>query len=237
MNAYLAILLCIYVFYVAFESLGSLARFGGFKIGFISVGVSLQNQILSLNRLLGFLIAPMVGFYADKGGTSSEIFFIGFAGSLVGGAALVIVYFRWVYFANFFARISNSLVVNGYTLRAFLLVPEGFSKIKKRELQRLKINFLLAQAFTTGLAMPSVFLLNIMAIKIPAYSSTFLQMTTVVSGIGNLVLNFYTAPLLSVEESRDGQQGIEDTHKSIFLGKVIGMLVISPVIMCLSFLI
>lgn len=237
MNVYLALLLSIYVFYVAFESLGSLARFGGFKVGFISVGVSLQNQILSLNRLLGFLIAPMVGFYADKGGTSQEIFFIGFSGSLVGGLALVVVYFRWVFFANCFAKISNSLVVNGYSLRSFLLVPEGFSKVKRSKLQRIKLNFLLAQAFTTGLAMPSVFLLNIMAIKVPAYSSTFLQMTTVVSGVGNLVLNFYTAPLLSVEESREGEQGIEDTHKSIFLGKVIGMLVISPIIMCFSFLI
>jgi len=85
--------------------------------------------------------------------------------------------------------------------------------------------------------MPSVFLLNIIAIKVPAYSSTILQMATVVSGFGNLVLNFYTMPLLAVEESNKDAVEIEDTHKAIFIGKIIGMLLVSPLILCAHFFI
>lgn len=236
MNGYLVGLSAIYVFYVAFESLGSIARFGGFKVGYISVGLSLQNQILSINRLLGFMIAPMVGFFADKGGTITEIFFIGTIGSLVGGVSLLVVYFNWSYFSGLFSAISSSLVENGYSLKSFFVASEREYVDKKRPLSKIKLNFFFAQMFTTGLAMPSVFLLNIIAIKVPAYAATFLQMTTVISGVGNLILNFYTAPLLSVEESTKERHDVEDTHKSIFLGKIMGMLILSPIMMCSHFL-
>lgn len=237
MNEYLILLLLIYVFYVVFESLGSLARFGGFKVGFISVGVSLQNQILSLNRLTGFLIAPMVGFFADKGGSISEIFLIGTAGSMAGGLGLLLVYLKWNKFSDFFSRTSQSLVNNGYSIKSFLLAFEKSEVEKERRTSRIKLKFLIAQMITTGLAMPSVFLLNIIALKIPSYSSTLLQMATAISGFGNLILNFYTMPLLSVEESTKDNQEIECTHKSIFLGKITGMLILSPAIMCSHFLI
>jgi hypothetical protein len=62
-------------------------------------------------------------------------------------------------------------------------------------------------------------------------------MATVVSGIGNLVLNFYTMPLLAVEESNKTVQEIEDTHKAIFIGKIAGMLFLSPLILCAQYFI
>lgn len=232
MEYYLAVLCLVYVVYVAFESLASLARFGGFQAGYMSVGVSLQNQILSANRLLGFFIAPMIGFFADKGGTSSEIFAIGMLGSFIGGVALIVVYFRWCSLSGFFSRISCSLVERGYNLRSFFMARHHPYTKPEHRVTKLKLNFLVAQIFTTGLAMPSVFLLNIVALKVPDYSSTILQMATVVSGVGNLVLNFYTMPLLAVEESNKHSSEIEDTHKAIFIGKIIGMLLVSPLILC-----
>lgn len=232
MEYYLVVLCCVYVFYVCFESLASLARFGGFQAGYMSVGVSLQNQILSANRLLGFFVAPMIGFFADKGGSSSEIFFIGVLGSIVGGLALVLVYLKWFDLSGFFSRISCSLVERGYSLKSFFVAAKYPCRNTPHRLSRLKLNFFFAQLFTTGLAMPSVFLLNIIAIKIPGYSSTLLQMATVVSGVGNLFLNFYTMPLLAVEESNKTAQEIEDTHKAIFIGKIAGMLLLSPLILC-----
>lgn len=237
MDNYLIVLCLVYVFYVSFESLASLARFGGFEVGYMSVGVSLQNQILSANRLLGFMIAPMIGFYADTGGTSEEIFWIGLVGGLVSGVALIVVYLNWSGLSQVFARITCSLVRHGYGIRAFWLSLRDPYSRTVRIRGKIKKKFLFAQLFTTGLAMPSVFLLNIIAIKIPGYSSTLLQMATVISGVGNLVLNFYTMPLLAVEESKKGAEEIEDTHKSIFIGKIIGMLIFSPIILCSHYLI
>jgi len=234
---YLAVLCFTYVVYVTFESLASLARFGGFQVGYMSVGVSLQNQILSANRLLGFFIAPMIGFFADKGGTPTEIFVIGMLGSFIGGSALILVYFRWCELSSFFSKVSCSLVERGYNLKAFFIARHHPYTKPVHRVKKLKLNFFMAQVFTTGLAMPSVFLLNIIAIKVPDYSSTILQMATVVSGFGNLVLNFYTMPLLAVEESNKDAAEIEDTHKAIFIGKITGMLVVSPFILCAHFFI
>jgi hypothetical protein len=236
MIVYLVALCVLYIFYVTFESLGSLARFGGYKVGYISVGMSLQNQILSANRLLGFLIAPLVGFFADKGGTSNEIFLIGTLGSLAGGFSLLMVYFKWDSVSSFFSKVSSSIVEHGYGIKGFFRMVRFPGNKKSKKLAGMKINYFVAQALTTGLAMPSIFLLNIMAIKIPEYSSTLLQMATAISGFGNLILNFYTLPLLSVEESTKELDHVENSHRSVFLGKVFGMLILSPLVMCLQFL-
>jgi len=232
---FLIFLTTIYIFYVVFESFSGLARFGGYKVGAISVGVSLQNQILSLNRLLGFLIAPMVGFFVDTGGSSEDIYIIGLSGSLLGGVSLLVVYINWQCLINFFASLSESFVKNGYSIRSLLSRSNGILSAYKHKPVKLKYNYFFAQAFTTGLAMPSVFLLNIVAVKTPEYSSTILQMTTAISGFGNLILNFYTIPLVSVEESSNKTLSVEDSHKSIFLGKVFGMLFLSPALFLLCF--
>ena len=239
MQIYTISLALIYIFYITFESLAGLARFGGFKVGFISVGLSLQNQILSMNRLLGFFIAPMVGFFADRGGSASEIFYIGLSGCICGGISLLTVYRNWSYITNMFSSISASLVSNGYNLKNILYGIKHKHKHKHtpKELPKLKFNYFFAQAFTTGLAMPSIFILNIIAIKTPNYSSTILQMTTVISGFGNLILNFYTYPMLSIEESKHDESDTESSYKSIFLGKIFGMLILSPTLMCSYFFI
>lgn len=229
---YLVIL--VFIAYVSLESLGGIARFGGFSAGYISIGVSLQNQILSLNRFIGFLIAPLVGFYVDTGGTSDNVFWIGIIGGFFGGVVLILVFLLWGGVTSFFRNISNAFVEGGYNIKSILIGGKAEVKIIHHTLNKVKLNYFLAQFITTGLAMPSVFLLNIIAIKIPEYSSTLLQMTTLISGFGNLILNFYTNPLISVEESKLTQEDAENSHKSIFLGKVFGMLILSPIIICLS---
>lgn len=227
----------IFIAYVTIESLGGVARFGGFSAGYISIGVSLQNQILSLNRFIGFLIAPLVGFYVDTGGTEEDIFNIGLIGGFFGGFCLILVFLLWGRLAAFFRNISNAFVDGGYNLKSLVAGIKNNIVVVGHSLKNIKLNYFVAQFITTGLAMPSVFLLNIIAIKIPEYSSTILQMTTLISGFGNLILNFYTNPLISVEESKLTTSEAESSHKSIFLGKVFGMLLLSPIIICLSLII
>jgi hypothetical protein len=228
------IIVFIYSFYVAAESLSIFARYGGFVSKSMSVGLSLQNQILSLNRLLGFLIAPFVGFYADSGGTAQEIFFIGLAGSAFGGFLLIFLYRWWGSLGAFFSNIAISFVREGYNLNALILGATS----KKRQIRpvhgKLKFNYFFAQLLTTGLAMPAIFVLNFIAVNYPVYASTLVQMGAVVSGVGNLILNFYTIPLLSVEESRDSEN-IEEIYRSIYLGKIFGMLLICPLFMVICY--
>jgi len=227
----------IFVAYVSLESLGGIARFGGFSAGYISIGVSLQNQILSLNRFIGFMIAPLVGFYVDTGGTSDDVFKIGLIGGFFGGGVLILVFLWWGGFSSFFRNISIAFVEDGYGIKAIIRGSKAEINVIKHRLQNIRLNYFIAQFITTGLAMPSVFLLNIVAIKVPEYSATLLQMTTLISGFGNLILNFYTNPLVAVEESKLTREEAESSHKSIFLGKIFGMLLLSPVIICSSLLI
>lgn len=227
MTSYGIILTAIYLIYVSIESCAGIARYGGYKVGAVSIGVSLQNQMLSLNRFLGFLIAPMVGYFADAGGTADEIFLIGMIGSLCGGIGLIVVYIQWNNIANIFARIAVSFMHYGYGFKGFQMAFRNSQIYSAGDLGDLRWNYLLAQFITTGLAMPAVFALNILALKFPMYQSTLVQMTGVISGLGNLVLNFYTYPHLAVQEVRGGP---DDCYRSIFLGKVLGMLLLSPIV-------
>lgn len=215
----------VYILYVSFESFSGIARYGGFKIGAISIGVSIQNQVLSLNRFLGFLIAPLVGLYSDLGAAKMDIFYIGFFGSIFGGIILVFIYIRWIPFTIFFVKIAKEFMDNGYNLKSLKNAIIGKSDIILPKIKKINYNYLIAQLITTGLAMPAVFILNMLAIKYPMYSSALVQSSTVISGFGNLVLNFYTYPHLSVQETKGN---VDDCYYSIFLGKIFGMLILSP---------
>lgn len=229
----IALIFCIYTF---FESLSGIARYSGFKIGALTVGVALQNQVLSLNRFLGFLIAPLVGFYADTNNYPFGIAFIGILGSTVGTMLLILGYRNWKKIGDIFARIAISFLENGYKLSSLKKAFSVTKNIQGIKGVKLRKNYFFAQMITTGFAMPAVFTINIVAINYDTYSATILQLTSVISGMGNLLLNFYTLPLLSVEENNNPDMA-DNCYKSIYLGKIIGLGVLSPVIISTSLLI
>lgn len=235
MTYYTYLLIFIYIFYVSFESFGLLARNGGYLSSSMSIGLAIQNQILSLNRFVGFLIAPMIGFYVDSGMTANDVYRLGVIGNFFSALSLVFVYHKWGLITASFSGLSKSIINNGYSIRTIFRFFFSSKASSDQEHKKLKINYryLLAQTFTTGLAMPSLFVLNILAIKNPNYTSTLLQMTTAISGLGNLLLNFYTIPLLAVDESR--QNDVYSAYKSIFLGKVIGVFLLSPIVISLGY--
>jgi len=228
------VIVFVYIFYVSFESFGLFARNGGYLNSSMSVGLAIQNQIFSLNRFVGFLIAPMIGFYVDSGMSAGDVYRLGVIGNLVGGLALVLVFYKWGYLTSFFYGLVKSILDKGYSLKViyFYLFKSRSDFMFFDKKIKIKYNFLLAQAFTTGLAMPSLFVFNILAIKNPDYSSTLLQMTTIISGLGNLMLNFYTIPLLAVQESRNDD--VINKYKSIFIGKVIGIFLLSPIVISIG---
>lgn len=232
---YTYILIFIYIFYVSFESFGLLARNGGYLSSSMSIGLAIQNQILSLNRFIGFLIAPMIGFYVDSGMTVTDVYRLGIIGNLFSAFSLILVYYKWGQITVRFCDLSKSISNNGYSIKTIFryFVSNKCSYIQESKSLNIKHKYLIAQTFTTGLAMPSIFVLNILAVKNPEYTSTLLQMTTAISGLGNLLLNFYTIPLLAVDESRHND--VYSTYKSIFLGKVVGVFIFSPVVISLGF--
>lgn len=228
----LYILAIIYIIYVSIESFGLIARYSGYHTGKVPIGLSLQNQVYSLNRLIGFFIAPMTGLVVDLGGTDSEIFILGMFGTFFGGIGLVFIFTQWSKLSGMFSCIINNISINGYSIRQ--LTKTNFKKIDGDIKFKLKFNYFIAQVLTTGLAMPSVFVLNILAIKNPEFKATLLQMATLISGIGNLILNFYTMPLLAVSESNKKEE-TKCIYMSIFWGKVTGMLLLAPIIIMVAY--
>lgn len=238
---YMIFLVVVFSFYTFFESLSGIARFAGSKIGAISLGLSLQNQVLSLNRFLGFLIAPMVGFFADTKGSIEGIALIGVVGSLIGATTLVFGYRSWNIVALFFAVIARIFVTSGYNVLNLFRADWALlsSKLKGDYFEgsikkKFHFDYFAAQFVTTGLAMPAVFAINIFALKYDTYSATILQLTTVISGLGNLLLNFYTYPKLSVTEARDVKMA-ENCYRSIYLGKITGLGFFAPLIIAIAY--
>lgn len=234
MEYFFWLIIFLYSFYVGVESLSLFARYGGYLSKSLSIGLSLQNQILSLNRLLGFLIAPFVGFYADSGGSSQSILLIGIWGSALGSFLLIFFYRRWGGLTAFFSTIAKAFLRDGYSLNSFIAGATGQKSQVRSTKGKLKYNYFLAQLLTTGLAMPAIFVLNVLAVNYPMYATTLVQSSAFVSGAGNLILNFYTIPLLAVEEARVSED-VEAIYRSIYLGKIYGMSIVCPLIMAISY--
>ena len=235
MSIFAIVLIVIFSTYSFFESMSGLARYSGFKIGALSIGIALQNQLLSLNRFIGFLIAPMVGYYADTNGDATEIAIIGILGSLFGAVSLIFGYKNWNKISSVFSAIGQSFLDNGYGFKSLRLAFQSTISIKSTDNLTFKRNYFFAQFLTTGFAMPAVFAINIIALSYYNYSATILQLSSVISGLGNLVLNFYTHPHLAVVENADPNEA-DSCYKSIYIGKVFGLAVMAPILILLSFL-
>jgi len=236
MTLFSIILVAIFSTYCFFESMSALARYSGFKIGALSMGVALQNQLLSLNRFIGFLIAPMIGFYADTIGSGIGIAAIGLTGSLIGACSLLIGYWKWNAISSMFASIGQSFLNNGYGLKSLGQSFYGWVLVKSPSQLIFKRNYFWAQFVTTGFAMPAVFAVNIIALSYDEYSATVLQLSSVISGLGNLLLNFYTYPNLAVVENVEPEEA-DGCYKSIYIGKIAGLGIMAPAVILLSFLV
>lgn len=230
-----SVILSLYCFFVVFESFGILSRGGGYLSKLIPIGISLQNQILSLNRFVGFCIPPIIGLYVDLGASDKDVITLGVIGNLISFLLLVFLLFRINSVLSFFSCITVYLNENGYSLFRLMVNFKSINnnKIKREQNSQSKFipKFVIAQLINTGLAMPSVFAVNILAMNIPQYSSAILQATTMLSGIGNLILNFYIIPKLAISECASSEFSAEDIYRSIYLGKVVGLGFVGPFVL------
>ncbi|MEQ5789330.1 DUF2837 family protein [Erythrobacter sp. NFXS35] len=224
----LFITVTLFVLYCTSESLANAPRHAGFKIKQFPLGLMLSNQVYSLNRFNGFLIAPLLGLYVDNGGGEESLKIFAIAGCTLSAVLLVAILKLWPLFIKLFTNILLGIERDGFSTRAFKSpffsrgeIGYGFAN------RRIDLLTLFAQSFTTSLAMPTAFILNLLAIRLPEYQATLVQSATVISGMGNLVLNFYIFPKVALSETRGEPDGI---YYSILLGKIFGTGVVSSCI-------
>jgi len=225
-----------YCSFACFESLGILSRGGGYSANLLPIGISLQNQILSLNRFIGFFIPPAIGLYVDFGANGEQVINLGLVGSLISFCLLFLMYIRFEKIIEIFNKSCNLLNKNGYSLTKLIFSKklneqeDISSSSKKINNNKILYKFVIAQLVNTGLAMPSVFVVNLLAINNPEYSSSILQATTLLSGFGNLILNFYIIPRLAINECNKNNNAL-NIYRSIYLGKVIGLGILGPFVL------
>jgi hypothetical protein len=218
----------LFVVYCGSESLANVARHAGAVTRHHPLGLTLANQIYSLNRLNGFLIAPLLGLYVDGGGSEATLRNFALAGCF--GAALLLMGFLriWPLALKLCIRLLRGIEQHGFTAAALRRraedaprkgVERGFAS-RKRDLA-----IILGQSFATSLAMPTAFVLNILAIRHPEFQTSLVQSATVISGVGNLALNFYIFPKTALAETRGSADHI---YYSTMIGKIIGIGVFSP---------
>lgn len=223
----------LFVVYCSSESLANVARHAGTVTRHHPLGLMLANQVYSINRLNGFLIAPLLGLYVDGGG--SELVLRNFALAGCFGAALLLMLFLriWPTVLKLCIRLLQGIEEHGFTLTALRRpagdadqdrVDHGFAS-RKRDMA-----IILGQSFATSLAMPTAFILNILAIRHPQFQASLVQSATVISGVGNLALNFYIFPKTALAETRGNADHI---YYSTMIGKILGIGVFSPCIIAI----
>lgn len=218
-----------FVVYCSSESLANVPRHAGAITSHFPLGLMLANQVYSLNRLNGFLIAPILGFFVDSGGSEALIKEFAVAGCLLSALLILCILRFWGVILNIFVKFIYAVEENGFSLRAAGAIFHGEKRISLYSLQgrRKDLLILFAQSFTTSLAMPTAFILNILAIRYPSYQASLVQSATVISGVGNMILNFYISPRIALSETKGNA---DHMYYSVMLGKVVGVGIFSTCI-------
>jgi hypothetical protein len=193
-------------------------------VGSPILGVSLQNTLLSINRFGGFFIAPLIGLMSDTGLSDKDIFKAALLSYIIASLVLSLIYFQWDSFSKTLELYIFKMDSLGYHRNINIIKVK--SK-RKKYLIKIKISFFIASAITTALATSSIFVMNIFAFSLPEFKATILQCGTLISGFGNLILNFYTYPYLSILENK---KNAGNAYESIFLGKIFGLMVACPIL-------
>ncbi|WP_225784957.1 hypothetical protein [Xenophilus sp. Marseille-Q4582] len=229
-----ALIVVIFFLFVTVESSALIARYAGWRIGSVSLGYSFHNAILSLNRFLGFLIGPLIGFRVDTGMGAAQLLQLTAWSLVLAALGTSAVYLFWGAVNASFCQVLGKIRQNGYRVHSFSAMrwtgTPGISPLKGR----FVASFFYSSAVTTGLFVSVSFVLNLVAIYHFDYRGSILQLTGVVSGIGSLLLNFYTNPHLAVSEESGNA---DDGYFSVFLGKILGIAVVSPALIATVWLI
>ena len=211
--------------FVTIESSALIARYAGWRIGSVSLGYSFHNAILSLNRFLGFLIGPLIGYRVDTGISVDELLTLAAYSLALAAVGTSAVYFFWGNINESFCQVLRKIKSNGYRIHSFSSIRFGMPGARSPLRGEFIGSFFYSSAITTGLFVSVSFVLNLIAIYHFDYRGSILQLTGAVSGVGSLLLNFYTNPHLAVSEE-SGKA--EDGYYSVFLGKIFGISIVSP---------
>ncbi len=216
----------LFIVYCSSESLANIARHAGAITNKFPIGLMISNQIYSINRLNGFLIGPLLGLYVDAGGGFRALQLSAFGACLCSAILLLIVLIKWPKLLRSLIVVVSQISQYGFSLKIISVVmakktaqPQEFADKRRDSL------ILLFQGIATAMSMPTVFMLNMLAIKFPEYQASLIQCATVISGVGNLLLNFYIFPRMALEETHGSSDYI---YYSVMLGKICGIGLMAP---------
>lgn len=221
----------VFISFVLVESVALIARNAGHECQAHPIGMSLHNAVLSLNRFLGFMVGPLLGFLIDNGVDRLSVFSLGIISCVIGSIGLIISMQLWGGVVQRFCIVIRSVKKNGYSIGGWFA---GADPDKKMHLDKTlsNKNLFYASMIITGLTLPVPFIINTLALGYFEYRSSILQLTGLVSGVGSLLLNFYANPQLAILEQRKNVGG---AYFSLHLGKICGLGFISPSLIFLSY--
>ena len=224
-----SIIVVLFSLFIMLEGLSFIVRAAGVKSGKPLLGIVFTNQLLSVSRIVSFLVAPSVGLISDLYSDPKLILYLGLMSISLGLLFLIIELTVWFNIISTVESFISTIARDGDTLKSF---KQLFAKQHKIKLVSFKLNppIFFAQVITSGMTCASIFSVNILALKFPDYTATLIQMTTVISGIGNLLYNFYTMPKITAIETKSNHLSIMNAHLSAFVARIIGIGFLSPII-------
>ncbi|WP_158272838.1 hypothetical protein [Limnohabitans sp. T6-5] len=231
------ILIFLYTCFIYIESLAILARYAGQISHERAMGYTMHNAILALNRFLGFMIGPLVGYLIEIGYDKHKLFYVAMFCSILGGFATLLNALYSKYSLERFIDILNKIKKDGYKVLSFFSCITQSSRNKLDDMQKIQLkmadfNLTFSVAITTSLYYGVSFYLGLIAYSNLNYRGTILQMTGVVTGVGSLLLNFYTFPKLTEFENKGNAL---NGYGSIYLGKIVGLIIIQPAFVLIAY--
>lgn len=225
-----------FVFMHTLELIASHARFAGKILGKNATGYSVQNATFTLTRFLNILLMPILGYLIDVG-VNVQDYLLMVTTSLFGAGVMggVVFYFR----RNIVCYYINVIKLFNSGKGLLSSIFNAFNRNKKIEetffTYKIQPRFFILGLLIYTLYSIGVFSSYLAALKYPDYRLSISQMSGVVNALATILLTIKLDPMLSRVFDAPNSDGSE--FFSILLGRIFGVLFLSPTLFFIFYLI
>jgi hypothetical protein len=186
-----------YCWWVVTDQLALLARAAGKQTKLIHYGLTLHNQLMSVNRMGGFLLGPILGLIMVNGGSVDELLWAG----LVATALAVFALIPFLLFKKMIIlSISSGLTATRNKKYSIWIILKNltikYTGINSDGCVENRILFMLSLGIYAATS-SAIILINVVASMHPKIAPVILQSASLISGTGNLAYNFFLMPKIA----------------------------------------
>lgn len=225
----ISIILIVYTYIHILEAIVIPTRMASVMAKRIATGYSYSGAISTTTRFFMMALMPSIGYLVDKKIEKSEYLTITIIALLFAGIGTGIIY---KYSMELSRKISkNYISKKEYFLSIIFFKFESIKSIKEIKAKH-NAKLILQATIVYSIYSTSIFISFFLAIIFYEYRVTLSLLSGITNGFATVILNFLIEPYLANQIDKNSLSSVIDLQ-SMLLGRTIGTLIISQIIILL----